>query len=498
MATEPERDIEKTLKAYAEKRREQAGAPLSLHPATRGLLQREVARLAPKSANQPGFWPSLLAMLRRRVVFVSIFILLAGLCALLFAPPLSRKRNETNFAKNASVPQDILSESHLSRDRSRDFNPNPPPSQNVDSANRSDKQLQASDDRKKESGTFAADRELAYTTNGATLDDAIADGLAARKDAVISQAQPAPSAAPIGATAQSTTASARRDISPPATPPVRSGGQTFAPAARAQGPVAHGSGIEFMTAAGKLGAGQKNLSNSEWGIAARTRIELPSSTLSPAKPSAGETAPTFALTDATLPTGSSTQLFARLQPQPAVSGGLMLNQDKSSPGILQSFRVEQMGDQVRIVDADGSVYLGFVQKDASTSGREQTKNIFQQNGIVNVGALKAKVTDNFKNQDLSNPPAQPTQTYFFRVTGINRTLNEPVLFKGTLALAGKAELGLNSTSNFGGGGGGSGGANPSIAPANPVALSLSQARIQGRALIGGTNEFEIIAAPVKP
>jgi hypothetical protein len=249
-----------------------------------------------------------------------------------------------------------------------------------------------------------------------------------------------------------------------------------------------------MNVAGKLGAGQKNLSTSEWGIAARTRIELPSSTLSPAKPSTGETAPTFALTDATLPTGSSTQLFARLQPQPAVSGGLMLNQDKSSLGILQSFRVEQMGDQVRIVDADGSVYLGFVQKDAGTSGREQTRNIFQQNGIVSVGALKAKVTDNFKNRDLSNPPAQPTQTYFFRVTGINRTLNEPVLFKGTLALAGKAELDPNSTSNSGG----SGGANPSIAPANPVALSLSQARIQGRALIGGTNEFEIIAAPVKP
>src|SRR5712664_201477 len=44
MSTEPERDIEKTLKAYAKKRREEAGAPLEMHPATRRLLQGEVTR----------------------------------------------------------------------------------------------------------------------------------------------------------------------------------------------------------------------------------------------------------------------------------------------------------------------------------------------------------------------------------------------------------------------------------------------------------------------
>src|SRR5271169_4036029 len=40
-----ERDIEKTLRAWAKRRREDAGAPLDLHPATRKLLQDEVARL---------------------------------------------------------------------------------------------------------------------------------------------------------------------------------------------------------------------------------------------------------------------------------------------------------------------------------------------------------------------------------------------------------------------------------------------------------------------
>ena len=52
---EPERDIEKTLRAYAKKRREEAGAPAEMHPATRRLLQGEVARLRGKAQDKSGF-----------------------------------------------------------------------------------------------------------------------------------------------------------------------------------------------------------------------------------------------------------------------------------------------------------------------------------------------------------------------------------------------------------------------------------------------------------
>ncbi|HHY84255.1 MAG TPA: hypothetical protein GYA07_01780 [Verrucomicrobia bacterium] len=41
---EPERPIEKLLRAFAQKRREQAGEPFELHPVNRRLLQDEVAR----------------------------------------------------------------------------------------------------------------------------------------------------------------------------------------------------------------------------------------------------------------------------------------------------------------------------------------------------------------------------------------------------------------------------------------------------------------------
>lgn len=46
MSNEPQRDIEKELLAYKQRRREQAGAPQELHPATRRMLQGEVARSA--------------------------------------------------------------------------------------------------------------------------------------------------------------------------------------------------------------------------------------------------------------------------------------------------------------------------------------------------------------------------------------------------------------------------------------------------------------------
>ena len=45
MPPDPNDKMEELLKAFAQKRREQSGAPFELHPATRKLLQAEVDRL---------------------------------------------------------------------------------------------------------------------------------------------------------------------------------------------------------------------------------------------------------------------------------------------------------------------------------------------------------------------------------------------------------------------------------------------------------------------
>jgi len=67
MPSDPDnRKIEELLKAYGKKRQQDLGAPVELHPATRKMLQGEVARLHPAPAKKPGFfklalryWPRL-------------------------------------------------------------------------------------------------------------------------------------------------------------------------------------------------------------------------------------------------------------------------------------------------------------------------------------------------------------------------------------------------------------------------------------------------------
>src|SRR5438552_14896457 len=56
MPDEPNRKMDELLKGYAKKRRADAGAPLELHPATRGLLQSEVARLRAGRSPAAGEW----------------------------------------------------------------------------------------------------------------------------------------------------------------------------------------------------------------------------------------------------------------------------------------------------------------------------------------------------------------------------------------------------------------------------------------------------------
>jgi hypothetical protein len=78
MPSEPDNKTEELLKAYAKKRREVAGAPLELHPATRRLLQTEVARRYPKSGRESRTWLSALAQLWPRIGFALSILLALG------------------------------------------------------------------------------------------------------------------------------------------------------------------------------------------------------------------------------------------------------------------------------------------------------------------------------------------------------------------------------------------------------------------------------------
>ena len=53
MSSEPEKDIEKQIRSYADRRREAAGERFTMHPAPRQALQGEVAEAFPQEKTEP-------------------------------------------------------------------------------------------------------------------------------------------------------------------------------------------------------------------------------------------------------------------------------------------------------------------------------------------------------------------------------------------------------------------------------------------------------------
>jgi hypothetical protein len=104
MANEPERPIEKLLRACARKRRDEAGAPFTLHPATRRLLQGEVTRAFPRDRGAANGVSGLLAGLWPRFAWgFGLFAVLA-IAAWVLVPGASKDKEERRLARNEPLP----------------------------------------------------------------------------------------------------------------------------------------------------------------------------------------------------------------------------------------------------------------------------------------------------------------------------------------------------------------------------------------------------------
>src|SRR5260370_35191616 len=98
---DPERPIEKLLRQAAQARREQSGAPQELHPATRRMLQGEIARKFASGApwQRRSFFESFMP----RLAWCTTVIVGLGLAASLMLPRKNAPRQEMLFAKNDRV-----------------------------------------------------------------------------------------------------------------------------------------------------------------------------------------------------------------------------------------------------------------------------------------------------------------------------------------------------------------------------------------------------------
>ncbi|HKI72906.1 MAG TPA: hypothetical protein VKA81_11045 [Verrucomicrobiae bacterium] len=164
------------------------------------------------------------------------------------------------------------------------------------------------------------------------------------------------------------------------------------------------------------------------------------------------------------------------------------------PNVLRSFEVEQSGKQLRVVDADGSIYDGAI---------ERPENEELAKGVVAAQTaqadLKKKVEPEARRVErLSETTYGETaeqQNVFFLVAGTNRTLNQLVVFQGnflantnqTSAIVLGARLATDKRTLV-----------PQQSPPLQIRSQLPNSLIQGQATIGDRNRVQINASPVGP
>jgi hypothetical protein len=151
--------------------------------------------------------------------------------------------------------------------------------------------------------------------------------------------------------------------------------------------------------------------------------------------------------------------------------------------VLANFQVQQNGNSIRVVDADGSVYDGALQPENAVAQNEPARAVPPPAGaLVEVDRVK-----NAAKQD----EIQTAQNYFFRVTGTNLTLKQNVVFAGNLL----ANFSVNSNARQAPSGGFGGSQSQSVLT---IQLPWSSSRIAGTAVVSDTNNIEINAVPQSP
>ncbi|HEY5915634.1 MAG TPA: hypothetical protein VJA21_34040, partial [Verrucomicrobiae bacterium] len=167
--------------------------------------------------------------------------------------------------------------------------------------------------------------------------------------------------------------------------------------------------------------------------------------------------------------------FARTssQPEPASAAAWT-----AKDSVLVSFKVQPVGDLLRIIDGDGSIYSGFLERRTGDSDRQTPTG----------GIGGASVGRNLALRPVRTPGSAVTAgvpTYLFHVTGTNKTLNQKVDFTGritplTNGVAPRIPSITGATTREG-------------AP-----RWLVNSKIEGKALVNDRQQFEVNAAPAGP
>jgi len=449
---EPERRIEKVLRAFAKKRREQTGEPMPLRPAARQELHREISRRA-TSKGGSGFFSHFLFGLRPSIAFALCAVAIA-IAGWLLLPNLSRHRTETlasaTFQTRKAIPAEAPAPPAI-----------PPP---------------------------ATSSQPTVTAKEILETPAVVPAVP-----VAQPAQPTAAAITRERILSNNEASKQTDVLENSAATT-----TLAPGTTvASAPPPNNETLAFKNQA---------VTTDSFAGADRLQKDSKDRTLLPAAPPAGfnadkAAANTLAARDldtrkklkleAQPAPSARTAFFANIRAESAAAAPVasqifnrvdVLDAGRRASGalaapapVLATFRVEQKGSAMRVVDADGSIYTGAVQ-------------VAQSEKIPTTRAFDGTPKNKSFAPPASNLSPQTAQNYFFRVTGTNRNLNQNVVFSGNLIPL------TNALSQVNGSIGGAGGVLKSP-PELPAPALLLNSRISGTAVIGNQREIEVNATP---
>ena len=518
---EPERQIEKLLRRFAKKRRDDAGDDaFKLHPATRRLLQNEVAR-CPSKTNQESRLAKLFGRLHPGFIYAACFAVMIFMGASLLLPSLSKAKNRSQLAgatsnlkqlglaahefadeNNHQLPQSLMELRRLAG-----TNPLVDPAsgkpfvyvaggRNVDSLRPDSVLAYSPDDTRNRAVLFAdghveaVDRtRFSEITNRGLIQLAFADTARRPEIAELPAAPPANIPAFAGNLNGNDFENRKMKTEGPAlkksaTPAagLAGAGEQFDKSVTAGDTVTVGGVSRLLPATMDT---QNFSSNANAASPAATKLDG----LAVSDALAGK----FAAQKIVNPeTAALSRPFSQTGNQ-AGAQNIFKNAAASAKmtPVLANFQFQQNGSALAVVDEDGSVYKGY----CVVAGQAKTQNA----PLDLPGAQLQTAPAQLLAKDFQSNTNQQAlaQNYFFRVSGTNRSLQQNVVFTGTvLAFSNPATAAQNFNGNFGGSGGGNRvpGMNNNSTPVE----FLSNSRIAGTAVVNRTNEIEINALPVTP
>jgi hypothetical protein len=489
-----DRPIEKLLRRYAKKRRDAAGEPLALHPATRRLLQGEVARRFPRTVGErKSASTGWLAVLRQRWIYATAALSVVGLVAIVLVvndqkPQSASTQAGLKLAKNELTPARMSDKDVSALDRgagaAKSIAPRSLPTVPASEPPASQPAL-----------AVPSRREIGRLPSGPTEAPAFGADADRQRRLISESATRSPSSVPRDAEqfARAERASAKK--TPQAIP---------SPEAYANVALTNQAGTERFAAKSASAASVKSFADrsSPAGVAEQglsgsladscARLDFKST----ANPADNLPAPAAAdpvafgsqsgvATTARYGLGPRekaaevSQAFANRVPIPVTKAKLKAS---SVSPVLANFQMEQAGDQLRVIDGDGSIYLGEVNPVPASFG----------GGSKDIGAFKREEQLAVQRATVPSAAIQQTeQDYFYRVAGTNRTLNQQVVFTWNFVALTNAPAQMKTKVE------GSQLNQNQFGTAQQVQTLLQNSAINGRAQINAAKEIEINAVPVK-